>query len=1037
MRNNEINKLNNQEISKQVENSIELLILYRSIYIIKQKFSLFKERIKNIYNKYNIYNSNLKFKTNITIYQINISDFAQVTDEVLQDLNLLLIKYINPKDIFISKVLIEKKREETKKIIKEILNWLLNENNNGNDLIKNYNIKFFNKKIKPYIEEDIDYENFENMINGIKEDNNVNNMDKDIHKNLSNYEYKILTEYDRKGNIINKYKTKLLEENGEIDEDGITEVIDIKNENKYLKNNNKIVNKELSIKMSNLSNSKNSLKKNDNSCNFILIESLPLILADFLQSHMNNAIIESEDELGKELKLLFDNEIMKRMNEYKNILGDKSILSNIDKNVYINKEEKNDKEFESAMDEYKTVKENLEIYRGILETKKKSGENYDYIEKMIEKLLAKEIWLEHRIKFLLEKKKNSDINFDNNYNISINTNRNFTRDNLENITTNNNIYTQRNDHSLNISKKILGDINSNQNNRRLNESNSNSNMLNSANLNEKNISIITNNNTNTNTSSTQSNPRILNILKEIFIHYSQIHLNVKKTRLFSHLEEKKMHLDLHEFSKFCSDFNIPIKRQKLVEIFKKSVQNLQLMTFKEFNNAVIELANATHESKKKKLAEKISHKKFELNSVILEEKQKKEEKKLKRLLYNDSNIDINVENGGKRSSKNRSPSGYAYIRNLKSEKKNIFTEISNNKINYNKENKKSYQEIINDFYEFLGLNNPQEYRSKMREYNNISPMKNNGNLYLSKDGNKSISSTEKSLNRSKSFIHEDLEKILIKKNERLKKELIDKEKIKNNLFQEKVKLFNINNKRLKITVDRKSKKKTYLELMKEQQEEKSEIISMHNHQKNILQNKMKERELKRIKEKEREKQIIKLISKNLSKEDSKEQLPLNEISEIKKVKDEEYEKKNDKNQIWWSKLENYNIEDLGMNDQEKDLFVSSGLISDDKNSLENKDNINNIEQNNNNNNNDNNSIGVLMSDNSLIKSNSRGDLEINNNRINNDETKKIQEIKLPPIKSSKLIEKKEKEKNNKKKPVEIFKTSQNNKNRMRGINKNK
>ena len=148
-------------------------------------------------------------------------------------------------------------------------------------------------------------------------------------------------------------------------------------------------------------------------------------------------------------------------------------------------------------------------------------------------------------------------------------------------------------------------------------------------------------------------------------------------------------------------------------------------------------------------------------------------------------------------------------------------------------------------------------------------------------------------------------------------------------------------------------------------------------------------------------------------------------------------KKNDKNQIWWSKLENYNIEDLGMNDQEKDLFVSSGLISDDKNILENRDNINNIEQNNNNNNNDNNSIGILMSDNSLIKSNSRGDLEINNNRINNDETKKIQEIKLPPIKSSKLIEKKEKETNNKKKPIEIFKTSQNNKNRMRVINKNK
>ena len=79
---------------------------------------------------------------------------------------------------------------------------------------------------------------------------------------------------------------------------------------------------------------------------------------------------------------------------------------------------------------------------------------------------------------------------------------------------------------------------------------------------------------------------------------------------------------------------------------------------------------------------------------------------------------------------------------------------------------------------------------------------------------------------------------------------MEEEKMKNKLYKEKIKLFNINNQRLKITVDRKSKKKTYLELMKEKQEEKSEIIQMHNHQKNILLNKMREREIKRIKEKE-------------------------------------------------------------------------------------------------------------------------------------------------------------------------------------------
>ena len=106
------------------------------------------------------------------------------------------------------------------------------------------------------------------------------------------------------------------------------------------------------------------------------------------------------------------------------------------------------------------------------------------------------------------------------------------------------------------------------------------------NINDKNNTLLS---SNTNLTSLKSSPNIINAIKEIFIHYSQLHINVKRTRLFSNLEEKKLHLDLHEFSKFCSDFNIPIKRQKLVEIFKKSVANLQYMTFKEFNSALTSL----------------------------------------------------------------------------------------------------------------------------------------------------------------------------------------------------------------------------------------------------------------------------------------------------------------------------------------------------------------------------------------------------------------------------------------------------------------
>ena len=1022
--NNKINTSKEQEISKEIENSLELLILYRSIYIIKQKFSLFKERIKNIYSKYNTYKGNLKLKTNNTIYQIHIKNFIQITDEVFQDLNILVIKYLHPKDIFLSKVLIDKKKEETKIILKEIFNWLLNQNNNGNNSIKNYNINFFNKKIKPYLEQDIDYENYVNML--YMKNSNINN---EPNKDLENNDYIIMTEYNRNGKIINKYKIKKLEENGEGNEE-ITKIIDIKKENKNHKNEKKIVNEEMSITINDLSNSKNNINQLDSN-NFIFIESLPLIIADFLQLHMNNAIVESEDELGRELKLLFDNEILKKMSEYKNIMKDKnSILDNINNKVYVNKEEKNKNELENAMEEYKKVKENIDIYKGILETKKKSGENIDYIEKMIEKLLAKEIWLEHRIKLLMEKNKNKDINEE----ISLNTNKNIRSDNFIKININDTNNSEFKNSYDNV-KKINVDVN-NLNYQKLNDSNSN--ILNSRIINDKTISILS---SHTNLTSSKTNPYIINAIKEIFQHYSKIHLNVKKTRLFSYLEEKKLHLDLHEFSKFCSDFNIPIKRQKLVEIFKKCVSNLHLMTFKEFNNALISLADATHESKKKKLSENIRHKKFELNSVILKEKQMKEEKKLKRLLYNNINADIKIDNGGKKITQNRSPSGYAYRVDLKLDKKNIFNDITDNKIKFSKENKKSYQEILNDFYEFLGLNNPQIYRSKMREYNNISTTRSIENLNLNKNVNKSISSGERTMNRSRSFI--ELEKINIKKNERLQKELMEEEKMKNKLYKEKVKLFNINNQRLKITVDRKSKQKSYLELMKEQQEEKSEIISMHNHQKNILMNKLKERELKKIKEKEREKKMKNFMINNISKDESKEQFQLNEISEIKKEKDEDYEKRNDKNQIWWSKLEKYNIEDLGMNEEEKELFINSELISDENYNKDNnndKNNDNNNVNNNINQNNNNNSFGALISDNSLLKSNSKGETESNiGNKIENNDIKKknIIPIQLPLINSNKKNFQKEKEKYNKNKSDVLFKTNQNNKDKAIDAMKNR
>ena len=816
-----------------------------------------------------------------------------------------------------------------------------------------------------------------------------------------------------------------------------------------------MINKELSINLNNIDESKNTNRNSNSNINlnmnkksqdqnqiilnndFIFIESLPLILADFLEAHLTYAIIESEDELGKELKVLFDNELLKRINEFNNVLKDKSSLLNDISTHNLSKDEKIKSDLENALEDLKKIRDNIKIYKDILENKKKLNEDVGYIEKMIEKLYAKEIWLEHRIKLLYEKDKN---NLNNNANSTNNLN---ITNNIGRVTGNTCMSDLSYIGTLETNKNLTN------NNRNLIYMNTNTNkQLNESITNSINTGIINDKSNNTSITTNSSKLKINKALQDIFIHYSKQHNIAGYTPLFSTVQQKQFHLDLQEFSKFCIDFRIPILRQKIVEIFKKSVSNLHIMTFKEFKNSLINLANSVHESKKKIITEKINSKKNELNSLELKEKQIKEEKKLKRLLYDNNDELMNMNNNNynnisttnisksklnnNKNGKNRSSSSKA---NIVLQKKTIFNDIANYKINYNKENKKNYQEIVDDFYEFLGLYSTQDYRSKMRGYN-MSPIKTASNLI---NQEKSFLSGEG--NRSRSFKKEDMEeinKMIENKNEKIKKQMLDKEKSKLLLYKEKIKLFNINNQRLKLTVDKKMKKKTYLDLMKEQQEEKSELLLMQQQQEKYLKNKVKEKELQKSKEKERLKELknmnnisckneeeskdIEIKSKditrieekhkdllensnttsniniNISNNDSEKNKIINEKeieqinntnminSEIiKKEEEDENKKRNDKNQIWWEKLEKYDINDLGMNEEEKDIFINSDNSED--NDIVSK--ITKSKQNSNNN-----SFGGLILDNSIQKSSSIIDLRKANTSG---------PIQLPPITVKKSI----------------------------------
>ena len=947
---------NNQEISKEIGSSLEILILYRSLYIIKQKFGLFKERIKKVYDKFNIYKDNYNLGTDLKIYQIDKKNFVQVVDEVLKDINILIIKYANPKDIFISKLLLKDKINETLSVIPDILNWLIN-NKDGKFSIKHYNKIFFNKKIKRLLKEE--------EVELITEPDNVNgNEANDFTKNLSKKNYVNLCEYNRKGKKISTNEAKILDEDEKPGE-GVITTIDTMNTKKIIngdENNGKeITNKELTInfndiKDSSIDNKKRNIQIKINN-DFIFIESLPLILADFLEQHLSYAIVETEDELGKELKVLFDSELLRRIKEFSNILKDKaSILNDISGINILTKEEKRKKDLEHAVEDLKKIKNNIKIYKDILENKKKLNENFGYIEKMIEKLLAKEIWLEHRIKLLYEKDQN-----------------NFTNNNL--ITTNIGRVTGNTDTS-NISSSF-GNLDSNKiithSKKNILYNNTNKQLLNESISNSINTGIINDKSNNISVTSNSTSMKINNALQDIFIYYSKLHQIAGYTPLFSNVEQKQFHLDLHEFSKFCIDFKIPILRQKIVEVFKKSTSNLHNMTFKEFKNSVINLANTVHESKKKTITQKIINKKNELNSLELKEKQNKEERKFKRLLYNNNNDNSNIENDNnnneiinnnktrsvnkqrsknKNAKNNKSRSSSSNV-NVMLQKKTLFNDIANFKINYNKEKNKNYQEIVDEFYEFLGLYSKQDYRSKMRGYK-MSSVKTN--LNTSNINN----SQEKSFmtgagNRSKSFRREEIEEINKvlenNKNDRIKKQLLDKEKKKLLLYKEKLKLFNINNQRLKITSVKKMKKKTYLDLMREEKDEKNEILYRHQLEEQYLKNKLKEKELKKSKSKEKLKKnnennsvhykneedfkevenkgkdvtIIEEKSKinldNMNNNDEKEisAIHANDIKEEK----EEKKKRVDKYQIWWEKLEKYDINELGMDEEEKDIFNNS------------------------------------------------------------------------------------------------------------------
>ena len=302
------------------EGSISLITVYRSIYILKKKFEKYRNEINKIYTKYFV-----KDKENFTNFRfkiINLSSFKPLIEDISRISQFSIIKLDSTNELFISDYMNEDKiKEKFKFALDQITNYIT-------ENLEKYNEIFYNKKIKPVLEI--------NMIENIENDFS---------------DYFPIVEYDKKGQI-KYYNDKIKELNKE--------------------NEGKLQFHEISLQK--------EYENNKNKKNILYIETLPVILADFIQNNLNYVIINTEyddKDLNNEIKNLFDSDIVHKLEtnnkKLKEQLGE---MSNYEYEGKIN----------DLLTQELEIDKQINLYTNIMNDKKKSGHDISYLEEFINKL---------------------------------------------------------------------------------------------------------------------------------------------------------------------------------------------------------------------------------------------------------------------------------------------------------------------------------------------------------------------------------------------------------------------------------------------------------------------------------------------------------------------------------------------------------------------------------------------------------------------------------------------------------------------------
>ena len=636
-KNLEIKKVNYNENKEYEENfddnyDLDLIILHRSLFILKKKFEKYKDEFKDVYNKYReiVLGDNI-LQDEILVEQNQI---PKILDEILNLGKFGIIEYNNFKDAIFEEMKLYDKIKLDNKIITALMDFVF-ENR------RKYNFIFTKKKLNKNFQLELymDYipEGNDELTKIVIETENAQK-NKKIRDNISEI---VTTNNKLEDNESANFNGEILEnkknEGGNAEEEegegGDDEEKEEKEENikKKILKPKRILRKSPTLRSDNQDNKKVQYSKS-----YIYIESLLLILADFISDKKNKnsyIIVDHGNEYRNELRTLFDNEILGRLGEEVQYEINKKKVEQL-KDLLINKTK---------------IEKNINGYEELLNKMRIQNQNVDFVLITINKLKKTLNWVEEKIN-LLQNDTNTFNEFENaiqvkelnkeikkiknkknkNLNINLNINpKNTTTNYIE--STNNGGLTMESTKNGKDYKKYLNE-NNNENN--LDDLSDISilkldnkiegldtdrlvdlNIIDASNMEENLIflqkdkkkvikpktflpKIKTKNNL------SKEEKREMN-LKEIFNFYSHLHTNAGHKLTFDSIKDKFEHLNLNEFLKFCNEFKILLPKEILSKIFLKKSELTKEMSFLEFQVTLNEISVEINQEKIKQLRKRI------------------------------------------------------------------------------------------------------------------------------------------------------------------------------------------------------------------------------------------------------------------------------------------------------------------------------------------------------------------------------------------------------------------------------------------------